>query len=76
MLVKTHEYYTFLPNAETEEVSPREQVVSAHKYANVGYCNILKYENLFKLAEVEQTQILSSVIGTFQEHKSIVDLIP
>lgn len=32
----------FLPNAEAQEVGPREQVVSTHKDADIGYCNVLK----------------------------------
>lgn len=32
----------FLPNAEAYEVGPREQVVSAHEDADIGYHNILK----------------------------------
>lgn len=32
----------FLPNAEAYEVGPREQVVSTHEDANIGYCNILE----------------------------------
>lgn len=38
-------YYS--PNAETKEISPREEVVSAHKHTNVGYCNILRKMFIF-----------------------------
>lgn len=37
-----------LPNAETQEVGPREHVVTTHKDSNVSHSNILKGKDLVK----------------------------
>lgn len=70
-----------LPNAETQEVGPREHVVTTHKDADVSHGNVLKgkYFNKtsgsFLFAKKRENDEMSSVIHTMCSNGKILLLI-